>query len=217
MSIFSCAPARADRGDEAISLTSKRRRSSRTSFSRITKSASMGIAITKWFTACAGSVFAGTSFTASLAEARSRPRNHRVPYDPDEEETTYGVLSALRCARLFDAVFRPPTWFICRRAFFRSGRIPEIEPPSPIENLCRGDGRFLALFPPKTLCVRMGGTDMRIMEIISCDCISGAVIHCLHLSRELVRRGHQVTMLCPPDAWIAAERRLTARSAHRSR
>jgi L-malate glycosyltransferase len=46
---------------------------------------------------------------------------------------------------------------------------------------------------------------MRIMEIISCDGINGPVIHCLHLCRELARRGHQVTLLCPPGAWIAGE------------
>lgn len=46
---------------------------------------------------------------------------------------------------------------------------------------------------------------MRIMEIISCDGINGPVIHCLHLCRELSRRGHTVTLLCPPNAWIAQQ------------
>jgi L-malate glycosyltransferase len=43
------------------------------------------------------------------------------------------------------------------------------------------------------------------MEIISCDGINGPVIHCLHLCRELSRRGHNVTLLCPPGAWIAGQ------------
>jgi glycosyltransferase involved in cell wall biosynthesis len=43
------------------------------------------------------------------------------------------------------------------------------------------------------------------MEIISCDGINGPVIHCLHLCRELSRRGHSITLLCPPNAWIAQQ------------
>jgi glycosyltransferase involved in cell wall biosynthesis len=46
---------------------------------------------------------------------------------------------------------------------------------------------------------------MRIMEIISCGGINGPVIHCMHLCRELARNGHNVTLLCPPEAWIAGE------------
>jgi glycosyltransferase involved in cell wall biosynthesis len=46
---------------------------------------------------------------------------------------------------------------------------------------------------------------MRIMEIISCTQINGAARHCVMLSRELSRRGHEVTLLCPPGAWIAGQ------------
>ena len=46
---------------------------------------------------------------------------------------------------------------------------------------------------------------MRIMEIVSGVHVSGAVHHCALLSRELIRRGHEVTLLCRPGAWIAGE------------
>jgi glycosyltransferase involved in cell wall biosynthesis len=46
---------------------------------------------------------------------------------------------------------------------------------------------------------------MRIMEIISCTQINGAARHCALLSRELARRGHEVTLLCPAGAWIAEQ------------
>ena len=46
---------------------------------------------------------------------------------------------------------------------------------------------------------------MRIMEIVSCTQINGAARHCALLSRELARRGHEVTLLCPPGAWIAEQ------------
>jgi glycosyltransferase involved in cell wall biosynthesis len=46
---------------------------------------------------------------------------------------------------------------------------------------------------------------MRIMEIVSGNQINGAVRHCLSLSRELARRGHEVTLLCPPGSWIAGQ------------
>lgn len=46
---------------------------------------------------------------------------------------------------------------------------------------------------------------MRIMEIISGTGVNGAVYHCLLLARELVRRGHEVTLVCRPEAWIAEQ------------
>jgi glycosyltransferase involved in cell wall biosynthesis len=46
---------------------------------------------------------------------------------------------------------------------------------------------------------------MRIMEIISGAGVNGAASHCALLTRELVRCGHMVTLLCRPDAWIAKE------------
>ena len=35
--------------------------------------------------------------------------------------------------------------------------------------------------------------------------MNGAVIHCLLLTRSLAQRGHQVTLLCRPNAWIAEQ------------
>jgi glycosyltransferase involved in cell wall biosynthesis len=46
---------------------------------------------------------------------------------------------------------------------------------------------------------------MNIMEIISGRSVNGAVIHCLMLSEELVRRGHRVLLVCKPDAWLGRE------------
>jgi glycosyltransferase involved in cell wall biosynthesis len=46
---------------------------------------------------------------------------------------------------------------------------------------------------------------MRIMEIVSGSGVNGAVSHCALLTRELARRGHAVTLLCRPGAWIAKE------------
>jgi len=53
--------------------------------------------------------------------------------------------------------------------------------------------------------VEPGWFIMNVMEIISARGVNGAVHHCLMLTRQLARRGHQVTLLCRPDAWIAAE------------
>jgi glycosyltransferase involved in cell wall biosynthesis len=44
---------------------------------------------------------------------------------------------------------------------------------------------------------------MRILQIVSGRAPNGAVLQCLELTRELARRGHQVTVLCRPGAWIA--------------
>lgn len=43
------------------------------------------------------------------------------------------------------------------------------------------------------------------MEIVSGIQVNGAMGHCAMLSRELVRRGHDVTLLCLPGAWIARQ------------
>jgi glycosyltransferase involved in cell wall biosynthesis len=46
---------------------------------------------------------------------------------------------------------------------------------------------------------------MNIMEIVSGQGAGGAVCHCLMLTRELVRRGHRVTLVCRPNAWISGQ------------
>lgn len=46
---------------------------------------------------------------------------------------------------------------------------------------------------------------MKIMQIISGSAINGAIRHCLLLSRELARRGHDVTLVCRPNAWIGGQ------------
>jgi glycosyltransferase involved in cell wall biosynthesis len=46
---------------------------------------------------------------------------------------------------------------------------------------------------------------MRIMEIISGTAVNGAVINCLEIVRALRARGHQVTVVCRPGAWIARQ------------
>jgi glycosyltransferase involved in cell wall biosynthesis len=46
---------------------------------------------------------------------------------------------------------------------------------------------------------------MNVMEIISGRSVNGAVVHCLTLSEELVRRGHRVLLVCRPDAWLGRE------------
>jgi L-malate glycosyltransferase len=48
---------------------------------------------------------------------------------------------------------------------------------------------------------------MKLMEIVSGDGVNGAIVHCLLLTRELARRGHSVTVLCRPEAWIRHELR----------
>jgi glycosyltransferase involved in cell wall biosynthesis len=48
---------------------------------------------------------------------------------------------------------------------------------------------------------------MNIMEIISGADVNGAVVHCLLLTRELAQRGHRVTLVCRPGAWIATQLR----------
>jgi glycosyltransferase involved in cell wall biosynthesis len=46
---------------------------------------------------------------------------------------------------------------------------------------------------------------MRIMEIISGRSINGAIIVCLATARALRARGHEVTVVCRPGAWIAEQ------------
>jgi len=46
---------------------------------------------------------------------------------------------------------------------------------------------------------------MNIMEIVSGADVNGAVVHCLLLTRELMRRGHRLTLVCRPNAWIATQ------------
>lgn len=43
---------------------------------------------------------------------------------------------------------------------------------------------------------------MNVMEIASGRGTNGALVHCIELSRELVRRGNHVTIVCLPDSWL---------------
>ena len=43
---------------------------------------------------------------------------------------------------------------------------------------------------------------MKILQIISGRGVNGALVYCKVLSEDLVRRGHQVTILCRPGSWI---------------
>jgi glycosyltransferase involved in cell wall biosynthesis len=46
---------------------------------------------------------------------------------------------------------------------------------------------------------------MNIMQVISGRGVNGATHHCLLLTRELIRRGNEVTLLCRPGSWIARQ------------
>ena len=46
---------------------------------------------------------------------------------------------------------------------------------------------------------------MRIMEIISGPGLNGAAVHCVHLCRHLGDRGHEITLVCRPGAWIGGQ------------
>ena len=46
---------------------------------------------------------------------------------------------------------------------------------------------------------------MRVMQIVSGAHVNGAVVHATLLCRALASRGHEVTLVCRPGAWIAAE------------
>lgn len=45
---------------------------------------------------------------------------------------------------------------------------------------------------------------MHIMEVVSGTGMNGAILHCVLVAREFVRRGHQVTVVCYPDSWVAS-------------
>jgi L-malate glycosyltransferase len=47
-----------------------------------------------------------------------------------------------------------------------------------------------------------GGQALRIAQILSGRGVNGAAVHCLTLSQALRRRGHALTLICRPDAWI---------------
>ncbi len=46
---------------------------------------------------------------------------------------------------------------------------------------------------------------VRILQIVSGKQPNGAVLQCIALMRQLLRRGHQLTLVCRPGAWIAEE------------
>ena len=46
---------------------------------------------------------------------------------------------------------------------------------------------------------------MRIMQIVSGGDVNGAIVHCLGLVRELAHLGHEVTLVCKPQAWIGRQ------------
>jgi len=48
---------------------------------------------------------------------------------------------------------------------------------------------------------------MRIMQVVSGSSVNGAVIHAVLLIRELIDRGHEVTLVCRPGAWVAEQMR----------
>src|SRR5262245_43377490 len=48
---------------------------------------------------------------------------------------------------------------------------------------------------------------LKIAEIVSAWSANGVATHALALTRELARRGHQLTLVCRPDSWIGAQAR----------
>ena len=46
---------------------------------------------------------------------------------------------------------------------------------------------------------------MRIMEMLSGAGLNGAAVHCLRLCQHLSGRGHEITLVCRPGAWIAGQ------------
>jgi glycosyltransferase involved in cell wall biosynthesis len=46
---------------------------------------------------------------------------------------------------------------------------------------------------------------MRIMEIVSGTAVNGAAVNCRDVTRELANRGHELTLVCRPGAWIAEQ------------
>ena len=46
---------------------------------------------------------------------------------------------------------------------------------------------------------------MRIMEIVSGTAVNGAIVTCVETTRALIELGHEVTLVCRPDAWVAEQ------------
>ncbi len=46
---------------------------------------------------------------------------------------------------------------------------------------------------------------MNVLEVVSGRGMNGAVNHCLQLTNQLAGRGHRVTVVCRPGAWIAQQ------------
>lgn len=46
---------------------------------------------------------------------------------------------------------------------------------------------------------------MRIMEVISGTAVNGAAVNCFEVLRALRARGHELTVVCRPNAWIAGQ------------
>ena len=46
---------------------------------------------------------------------------------------------------------------------------------------------------------------VKILQIISGLGVNGALVYCKFLSRQLVEQGHDVTILCRPNSWIASQ------------
>jgi glycosyltransferase involved in cell wall biosynthesis len=46
---------------------------------------------------------------------------------------------------------------------------------------------------------------VRILQLVSGKQPNGAVLQCIALIRQMLRRGHQITLVCRPGAWIAEE------------
>ena len=46
---------------------------------------------------------------------------------------------------------------------------------------------------------------MHIMQIVSGTAVNGAAVTCLQITRGLLDRGHRITLVCRPHAWIAGQ------------
>ncbi|MDG2380740.1 MAG: glycosyltransferase family 4 protein [Pirellulaceae bacterium] len=44
---------------------------------------------------------------------------------------------------------------------------------------------------------------MRIIEMVSGTAVNGAVVTCLEITRAMLNLGHEVTLVCRPNSWIA--------------
>ena len=65
---------------------------------------------------------------------------------------------------------------------------------------------FLNNLPPITpsFTTAPGASRLNILQIISGRSVNGALVYCKILSERLVELGHKVTIVCRPEAWIAA-------------